>query len=300
MGVIIDRAHLYTGVDGEGTVDRGVAAGRKCLDGADAASVRVLINIGVYRDSNIVEPAVAALVQKRLGLGLRYETGTDPVFSFDVINGPCGWLSAVQAAAALLPSSAGRCLVVAGDGHPGVHRRHRFPYAATGAAALLSFEPGAAGFGAVHTLATSTRPALHGYVDLSTMGTRGRETITIDDTATATATDDLVKMAIEVAQRCLASEDVNPEQLALVASQPCPEFAFRVGEELGIDEVHAAPGGFGQNPHTAAPLHAYHAASQAAVSARRDLLFVTGGAGPIVSACLYRRPAAITTGKESS
>jgi 3-oxoacyl-[acyl-carrier-protein] synthase III len=298
MGVTIDRAHLYTGVDGEGTVDRGVAAGRKCLEGSDAASVRVLINIGVYRDSNIVEPAVAALVQKRLGLGLRYETGTDPVFSFDVINGPCGWLSAVQTAAALLSSSSGRCLVIAGDGHPGVQRRHPFPYATTGAAALLSFEPGATGFGAVHTLATSARPALHGYVDLSTMGTRGRETITIDDTATGT--DDLVKMAIEVAQRCIASEDVNPEQLALVASQPCSDFAFRVGEELGIDEVHAAPGGFGQNPHTAAPLHAYHAASKAGVSPRRDLLFVTAGAGPVVSACLYRRPAAITSGKESS
>ncbi|MGW4364377.1 hypothetical protein ACWEKT_01915 [Nocardia takedensis] len=291
MGVLIEAARIEReGADSpvaEGIIERATRAGRRCLTDHPDHRVRLLIDIGVYRDSNIVEPAVAALIQKNLGLGLRYTPGVEPVLSFDLLNGPCGFLSAVETAGALLAVGDGHCLVVAGDGHPAKDRARPFPYAQIGAAALLSHHPGPLGFGPVYTGSGSGRPSPHGYVDLSTMGRTGRETISFaPDLADQ---DELVKIAVAVARECLESEDAAPQSLGLVVNQPFAGFAKRVAEELAIARVFATPAGPGADPHTAAPLAAYRLA---AGDPGADLLFLAAGAGPTAAASRYRRATA--------
>jgi 3-oxoacyl-[acyl-carrier-protein] synthase-3 len=300
MGVTIDSVHIV-GSDSDthalSSIERLSRAGRQCLNKFGNHQVRTLINIGVYRDSNVVEPAIAALVQKKLGLGLRYTSGIEPVLSFDLLNGPCGFLSAVETASALLSGEEGRCLVVAGDGHPAGTADRDFPYAQIGAAALLGYTSGTGGFSRVHTASNGAKPALHGYVDLATMGTQGRETIHF--AVEGLDEDELVNLTITQARECLANEQVSSKDVSLVTTSPFPGFAPRIAEELAIVEIHAAPAGIGADPHTAASIVAY---SLAAESTRpdADLLFVAAGAGPIVATCLYRRnTASPSTARES-
>src|SRR5579864_7241559 len=75
------------------------AAARACLAraGKQPGDVDMLINAGVYREDNMGEPALAALIQEDIGAN----PGQPPVggrgtFSFDLMNGTCGVISAIQ------------------------------------------------------------------------------------------------------------------------------------------------------------------------------------------------------------
>lgn len=108
-------------------VDLAGRVARSCLARArvSASSIGVLVNVGVYREHNTFEPAMAALVQKEVGINLDYIADPDPAagFSFDLMNGACGVLNAVQVGHALLETgSTERVLITAADVHPGVTR----------------------------------------------------------------------------------------------------------------------------------------------------------------------------------
>jgi 3-oxoacyl-[acyl-carrier-protein] synthase-3 len=64
MGIIISAAITRTG--GVSSVGQAAEAARAALDAAGCPHEQVdaLINVGVYRDANLVEPAVAALIQQ--------------------------------------------------------------------------------------------------------------------------------------------------------------------------------------------------------------------------------------------
>lgn len=49
-------------------VDSAASAGMQCLGGAGIApgDVNVLINVGVYRENNVMEPSIAALIQQKM------------------------------------------------------------------------------------------------------------------------------------------------------------------------------------------------------------------------------------------
>lgn len=120
-------------------------AAQDCLTEAQLSpdTVGVLINVGVYRENNTFEPAIAALVQKEVGMNLDYLAHRVPgaaAFSFDLMNGACGVLNAIQVAQALLSTgSTERVLVTAADVHPGGRAAldADYPYADLGAALLL-------------------------------------------------------------------------------------------------------------------------------------------------------------------
>ncbi|GAA3149081.1 hypothetical protein GCM10020255_028270 [Rhodococcus baikonurensis] len=121
MGVVITSVGTSYDRDSGSVVTHAARAVRQALTSAavEPQEVGVLINTGVYRDSNTVEPAIAALIQKDAGIGLEYGEHDPRTFSFDLMNGACGVLNAVQVADAILSTgSTGRVLVVSGDTHP--------------------------------------------------------------------------------------------------------------------------------------------------------------------------------------
>jgi len=65
----------------------------------------LLINAGIYCDRNLGEPALAAIIQDDIGANPEdphsHAHGT---FSFDIANGVCGVLTALQIADGLLRS----------------------------------------------------------------------------------------------------------------------------------------------------------------------------------------------------
>src|ERR1700737_1405566 len=125
MGPVIDRLDVTRGGGGarHSALRLAVAAAKTCLEraGRDSDDVDLLINAGIYRDRNLAEPALAALIQEDIGANPE-----DPhddahgTFSFDISNGTCGVLTALQIADGFLRSrTIDRALIVASDANPG-------------------------------------------------------------------------------------------------------------------------------------------------------------------------------------
>jgi 3-oxoacyl-[acyl-carrier-protein] synthase-3 len=280
------------------SIAHGAAAAHECLrrSGVDPGRVDLLINTGIYRDANMVEPAMAALIQQDVGLNLDYVKNPAPTaaFSFDLMNGACGVLNAVQVGASYLDSgNAEYVLVVSGDAHPdGGAPTPDHPYATVGAAMLLARVPDpGAGFGPVRTAADpGGGPGAEGYLRLDRMGTAGRRQLTVE--RAPSYLDRLVDFAADTARRYAAEERVDLGRALLLTSQPAPDFAARLADRLGVDPAAAvAVTGVEGDPHTSALTFAYHQAAERGLLAGRDqLLFVAAGSGLSVACAGYRPP----------
>ncbi|MFT3716356.1 MAG: hypothetical protein QM774_10540 [Gordonia sp. (in: high G+C Gram-positive bacteria)] len=283
---------------GTGAVEHLARAGRTAIDAAGVPDheVSALINTGVYRDSNMVEPAIGALVQQGIGLGLEYERTDPKVFSFDLMNGACGMLNAVQVADSLLATTRHRrVLVVGGDTHPSTTRPDAdddFPYDTAGSALLLEQVDGDAGFGRLHTRLGAGDPLVEGFVDGTSMGTEGRQLMTVRRTAGFDTV--LLDLAESTAVGALdeafgaGHSDEAREGVVLISSRPTAGFAADLAARLRLPL--AAPELTGDT-HTAALAQGYRTALTAgALDSAKAILFVAAGGGPSAGAVLYRLP----------
>lgn len=135
----------------QGSVAHAVAAGRRCLAASShpPGDVGVLVSAGVYRDGHVAEPAIAAYIQRRLGVNTEFQGRA--TLSFDLLNGGCGMLNAVQVVGAMLQSGqAAAGMVVAGEANSDRRPDPASAVARSGAALLLDRAAGegaATGFG---------------------------------------------------------------------------------------------------------------------------------------------------------
>ncbi|MEU4415543.1 hypothetical protein ACIBEH_12465 [Nocardia salmonicida] len=283
MGIIISSAVTRSG--GVSSVGQAAEAAREALTGAGCQpeEVDALINVGVYRDANLVEPAIAALIQQAAGIGLDYRRGDVPCLSFDLMNGACGVVNAVGVAASLLADlPAGHVVVVSGDAHPSQRADADFAFEPVGAAFVLENDPDAVGFGGVHVSAGEALPDPQGYVKLSAMGAEGRSSLTVE---LLTGTAELVEHAAVAAREALAADGIDAGQVVLLCGKPTPDFAGGLAAELGVAAVVTDE--FGGDVHTSALTAAFVAARDAGL-ADRPLLFVAADGGPTAAAVTYR------------
>ncbi|MBF6470232.1 MULTISPECIES: beta-ketoacyl-[acyl-carrier-protein] synthase family protein [Nocardia] len=297
MSVRIKSTGISRSDDTYSIVEHTARAARQSLERAGIRSdqVGLLINAGIFRDSNTVEPAVSALIQKAAGIGLEYAKDDPRTFSFDLMNGAVSVVNAIQVAASVLETgSAEHVLIVSGDTHPSMTRSvadDEFPYSTCGAALLLERTDEPDGFGTVHTVKGEGTPAVEGYLDISTMGDRGRNLITVE--REPGFEDRLLEVALDAARRALAGSDhASLSEIALIASTPSPEFPKKLAAALGIDQRSVRlPDLRDGDPHTAALTAAYDAAIVGdGLAEYRQVLFVAAGAGPAAAAVLYRLP----------
>ncbi|MFD9637288.1 hypothetical protein [Streptomyces violascens] len=304
MATVITSIAVSRPDDTASAIDYAASAGTACLEraGLGPCDVDVLINVGVYRDANTIEPAIAALVQKRIGINLDYMRAPDKraAFSFDLMNGACGMLNAVQAAGALLSTvSARRVLVVSADTHPSMDVRRagtdEFPYASTGAALLLERTDDHLGFGRVQHRSLPGPFGVNGHLPLREVGPDGRNTIVID--RDEDAVDRMLDFAVDSARSCLDAERVGHAALEgtlLISSQPSPDFACRLAERLGLAADSAVTvQGLRGDPHTSALVYGLSQAQDARrLAGYERILFLTVGAGLSSAAAVYRLPVA--------
>ncbi|WP_174187653.1 hypothetical protein [Nocardia barduliensis] len=260
--------------------------------GVDLGRIGMLVNAGVFRDDNISEPAVSALIQKRIGLGLTYEAQRAPAFSFDLMHGATGLLHALVTAEAFLTTGSVRyALLVAGDTHPST-RRHvaDFPYRASGAALLLGTSPTAGGFGRLHASETTGPVDPTAWVDLAAAGADGRNAMCVR--AGAEAPVDLATAAV---RSCLDAEGLDSGDFAegnAVLLAPVQDLGFRtrLADSLAIPSasVTSFEPSIG-DPYTAAPVHAYlHALDAGLIDTARTVIFLAADGAS--AACLAYRP----------
>jgi 3-oxoacyl-[acyl-carrier-protein] synthase-3 len=305
VGTAIRATAVSTDPALRGSIAHASAAASECLRRAavGADQVDLLVNVGVYRDANMAEPAMSALIQKEVGMNLDFVRDPSPKagFSFDLMNGACGALGAVQVAGAFLETgSAEYVLVVSGDAHPSTGGTPHpagveFPYATLGAAMLLERSLGsngrdtdgrAGGFGQLHTTTATGSPGLEGYIDLAVMNNAGRHQITVErDNDYVERLADLLTGSI---REYAAAQDLELRRTLLVTSQPTPGFAAEIGGRLGADAVTAT--GIHGDPHSSALILGYHQAVEAGLTAKYDqVLFAAAGSG-LSSACTAYRP----------
>ncbi len=283
-----------------GSIGHAVEAARECLAGAglSAADVDVLVNVGVYRDANIVEPSNAALIQRELGMHPDYESGSSrPGFSLDLRNGACGVLNALQAANALLANgTAEHVLIVGSDAHPGGRADAAdFPYATVGGAFLVTKGiDDATGLGAVHLQPAprpdGAHPGVAGYLDLKAMGRDGARTITVD--VAADFAEQVTGAARTAVRNHLANHpDMASDSTVLVTNNPAPDFAATLAADFGFARHHQADTG-SRNAGSSGLIVAYHQLIRSGAVAPGDrLLLVAGGSGPTAGCVGYRVPA---------
>ena len=212
------------------------AAARTCLAqaGREPGDIDMLINAGIYREDNMGEPALAA---DRAG-GHRGQPGSAPVgghgtFSFDLLNGTCGVISAIQVQAGMLRSGVIRLgAIVTSDVHPDLEDPRSAPSGRPAARCSSAGTTALAGFTDFHS---ETFPE---YEDLFVsglvwQGRRRQSQMVIDSKPGYHAR--LVDCAEEATRRFLHGLGMDISEIDLLVPAPSsPDFLDRLRARLGV------------------------------------------------------------------
>ena len=118
-------------------------AASQCLADAriDPRDIGLLVNTGIYRYKNTGEPAIAALIQKTMGNNRTIIKDPDNhknTFSFDLNNGGCGMLTAIEIVQGSVSSGEiAYGMVVTGDSEPFYRLSKEFTFNSAAAAIIL-------------------------------------------------------------------------------------------------------------------------------------------------------------------
>jgi 3-oxoacyl-[acyl-carrier-protein] synthase III len=192
MGIIIKSIGYSVNGNISSTVKHAKIATNNCMKGQDIKleDIQLLINACSYRDKNIGEPAMASIIQKKLNLN------KDPLknisednliqkstFSFDVINGACGFLQGIQVASAFLKNQTfTNAIVITSNIHPSGKKNNSFPFLPNATATLLTYSAeNNQGLGDIYVRTSDDDyTGIKGYLNVNTMGKKGRQTVTVE------------------------------------------------------------------------------------------------------------------------
>ncbi|HEX8805139.1 MAG TPA: hypothetical protein VF743_13125, partial [Acidimicrobiales bacterium] len=201
---------------GRGALALTDAAARTCLERAGLApgDVELLVNVGLYHDRGLGEPALAALIQEDIGANPEDpHEGAHGTFSFDLANGACGLLTGLRIVHGFLAAGTIRhALVVAGDADPGRRLTRGFPFAPAGAAVACGWRDdpvGLTGFRFASPPGDEGEDLFHAEVAFE----RGHNRLTIDE-APQFATE-AAACAGEVAAGLLVEQRLSPGDVDL-------------------------------------------------------------------------------------
>jgi 3-oxoacyl-[acyl-carrier-protein] synthase III len=304
MGAYIDAVRALTSRGLRRPTARGLAdaAARSCFAsaGRDPGDVDMLINAGIYREDNMGEPALAALIQEDIGANLgQPPLGGRGTFSFDLLNGTCGVLSAIQLESGLLRSGVIRLgAVVTSDVGPKLKDPGSAPFRPAGGAMLLAWDDTEAGF---TDFGTETFPE---YQDLFVSGLMwqerqglrvprrgaGQNQLVIDVKPGYQAR--LADCAEEAAHRFLRLLGMSIGDIDLLVPAPSPPgFPDAVRVRLGVPGDRVA---YVAEDLAGAYTTGLIAALQSAVRSgrlgeARNTLMLAAGAGITVALAIYRQ-----------
>jgi 3-oxoacyl-[acyl-carrier-protein] synthase-3 len=268
--------------------------------GKEPGDIDMLINAGIYREDNMGEPALASLVQEDIGANLgQPPVGGHGTFSFDLINGTCGVISAIQLEAGLLRSGVIRLgAIVTSDVDPNLKDPGSAPFRPTGGAMLLGWDDSIAGFTDFYT---ETFPE---YADLFVSGlvwqkrrgprlprrAVGQTLMAIDSNPGYHAR--LVDCAEEAAHRFLRRLGMGIGEIDLIVPAPsAPDFQDPLIARLGVpgDRVAFVTEDL-EGTYSTGPIAALQAATKSGrLGEARNTLMITAGAGITVALALYRQ-----------
>ncbi len=297
MGTVIDRVDVvHSRLRGRhSALHLAVTAANDCLQraGRDASELDLIVNAGIYRDRNMGEPALAALIQDDIGANPEDpHPGGHGTFSFDIANGTCGVLTALQIVDGFLRAhSINRALIVASDADPGHGLSERFPFSASGAAVLCGWSDDDYGLSRVSWVNTDGEDA---EALTATVGFADSRNL-LRITESADLDDRMAAAAAKAARLCLDAQGVALSAVDVIIAAPArPGFRAELGDRLKVpaEQVIIADD---ERMHTAALAAAFERQVRRLPAGARVLL-VAAGAGVTAGAALYRQPPATLEG----
>jgi 3-oxoacyl-[acyl-carrier-protein] synthase-3 len=298
MGTVIDRVGLAhpRWRDRHSALHLAVTAAKHCLqrNGCGPDELDLVVNAGIYRDRNLGEPALAALIQDDIGANPEDpHVGAHGTFSFDIANGACGVLTGLQIVDGFLRSrSIHRALIVTSDADPGHGMSEHFPFSAAGAALLCRWTDDDYGLSRVSWVnadvadGAETFSATVGFADARNV-LRFNQSAAIDEQFAAAA--------VEAARACLDAQSARLEDIDLIVAAPArPGYRAALSQLVGVpvEKICIADD---HRMHTAALAAALEPEIERLPAGAR-VLFVAAGAGVTAGAALYRQPPRIGNG----
>jgi len=294
MGTVIDRvdvAHRHWR-DRHSALHLAVTAAKDCLHraGCDPDDLDLVVNAGIYRDRNLGEPALAALIQDDIGANPEDpHAGAHGTFSFDISNGACGVLTGLQIVDGFLrASSVQRALVVASDADPGHGMSEHFAFSAAGAAMLCRWTDDDYGLSRVSWVNaddTEAFSATVGFADARNV-LRFNQSATMDER--------FAEAAAAAVRACLQAQSAELADVDLIVAAPArPEYRAALSRLLGVPAEKVCIAG-DHRMHTAALAAAFEPEAESLPPGAR-VLFVAAGAGITAGAALYRQPPPLIT-----
>ncbi len=290
MGTVIE--HLAVGEsrwrNRHSALHLAVDTARDCLRMAarQPHDVDLLINAGIYRDRNLGEPALAALIQQDIGANPEDpHSGTHGTFSFDIANGACGVLSALQIVDGFLTSKTIDCaMIVASDADPGRGMCEHFMFSPTGAALLCTRSQGKSGLGQVHWVSSPD----HGKSLSATVGLVDHKNVLRFHCSNG-RDEHFAAAAAQAADSCLRESSRSIGDIdAIVAAPAWPGFRASLANRLGVPASRVVVAD-DEAMHTAALAAAFRRASDTLDDGGLALL-IAAGAGITAGAALYHIP----------
>jgi 3-oxoacyl-[acyl-carrier-protein] synthase III len=278
------------------------AAAQACLEraGTEPGDVDMLINAGIYREDSMGEPALAALIQEDIHANLGHPPiGPHGTFSFDLANGVCGVISAIQVVTGFLSSGAiGHGLIVTSDVRPNSRGSRGVSLPPMGGAMLLRRDDDIAGFTDFHI---ETFPE-YGELFVSGLAWQGRgvrrmpwqaaghNQLVIDEKPGYQAR--CADCAAEATRRFLDRLGMGIDEIDLLVPAPAaPDFLDSLRVRLGVpgDRVAYMTEDMA-GAYTTGSIAALEVATKSgSLAAARNTLMLAAGAGITVALALYRQ-----------
>ena len=290
MGTIIDRLEIARGGwrSRHSALHLAVSAAKSCLHeaGRDADDVDLLVNTGIYRDRNLGEPALAALIQEDIGANPEDPHGdAHGTFSFDISNGTCGVLTGLQIVDGFLRSHVISCaLITASDADPGRGMSERFPFSLVGAALLCNWTDDDYGFGRVSWVNDPD----DGENFQATVGSEDARNV-LRFRESAVLNERLATTAAQAARKCLRDSALTLSDIDVIIAAPARHgYRAALATQLDVapERIVVAED---EKMHTASLAAALKQALNHPPTGAR-VMVVAAGAGITAGAVLYHEP----------
>lgn len=290
MGCKIQSTAVTNARDEYSSIRLAANAGTECIarSGKNRTDIDLLINIGIYRDKNILEPAMSSIIQKKL------ELNADPLktrmmqqtFSFDLVYGTVSFINAIEIIDAMMQTKESRnALVVSGDVHPSKTHQDNFPFTPLERACFFSRNNGKRRPG--RFLYDTSVKGCSGLTGRAFLQPDGQNLLTID------IENDYCEQGLSFAVNAIARGIQNKlidlsDVSAVIASQPGPDFGRNLAKGIGLDPDMAIDtfGTYGDT-HSSALILGYHFGIEQKIIVPEDrVLFVAVGSGLSMGCCV--------------
>lgn len=290
MGLTIYSTGICDNPEEYSSVKLAALAGNDCISkvGIEKKDIDLLINIGIFRDKNIMEPAMAALIQREIQLNNDpIETfASNTTFSLDMVNGATSFVNAVETIDSMINTGElNYAIIVASDTHPSQTKHPNFPFRNFGGSMILSKNADNQGIGQYfYNISGNGYTGLKSYTRAQLDGQKALELEFEDDYH-----EKLLAFTVESVKQAVAEKKIDLSGVkAVICSQPFKDFGKAVMEGIGMsgDLAIDTYDQYGDTYSSALILGYNVGVDQGRIKKGDKVLFIATGSGLSMGCCV--------------